>query len=135
MNPAETVLAHYGVKGMKWGKRKSEPTSVTTTAVPGKRVKAKGGTLQPASDDAVRAAASKQRAKKSTTDSLSNKELQELVTRMNLEQQYARLAGPSNPAKKFVVDTLTNVGKQQLTRIAQDQAAQQVTELLKKNKS
>jgi len=132
MNPAETVLQHYGVKGMKWGKRKSVATSVTTTATPGKRVKATGGTLQPASEDAIKTAATKQRAKKSTTDSLSTKELQELVTRMNLEQQYERLAGPSNPAKKFIVDTLTNVGKQQLTKIAQDQAGKQVSELLKK---
>lgn len=134
MNHAQTVLQHYGVKGMKWGKRKSEPTSVTTTSTPGRRVKAKGGTLQPASDDAVRAAATRQRARKSTTDSLSTKELQDLVTRMNLEQQYERLAGPSNPAKKFVVDTLTNVGKQQLTKIAQDQANKQIAELLKPKK-
>lgn len=130
---ADEVLKHYGVKGMKWGKRKDRgPVSVTTSTSPGRKVKAKGGTGQPASEDAIRTAATKQRAKKSTTDSLSTKELQELVTRMNLEQQYARLSGPSNPAKKFVVDTLSNVGKQQLTRIANEQASKQVSDLLKK---
>lgn len=82
---------HFGVKGMRWGVRKSEPTSVEVSARPGTKVTAKGGANQPAHDDAIRVAVSKQKAKTSTTDSLSTKELQELVNRMNLEQQYSTL--------------------------------------------
>lgn len=85
-------LAHYGIKGMRWGRRKSEGTSaVEVSATPGKKVVAKGGENQPAAPDAVRVAAYKQKAKASTTDALQTKELQELVNRMNLEQQYSRL--------------------------------------------
>lgn len=90
----ETLLAHYGIKGMRWGRRKSEGSSaveVSTTATPGKKVTAKGGQNSPPSSDAIRVAAAKQKAKTSTTDALSTKELQELVNRMNLEQQYSRL--------------------------------------------
>lgn len=90
----EKILAHYGVLGMRWGRRKSEGSSaveVSTTTAPGKKVVAKGGQNSPPSSDAIRVAAAKQKAKVSTTDSLSTKELQELVNRMNLEQQYNRL--------------------------------------------
>lgn len=97
----ENILAHYGILGMKWGKRRSkeeisaERQQVEVKIKAGKGVvKTSGGKeLQP-HDDAIKAKASKQRARASTTDALSNQELQALVTRMNLEQQYARLAGP-----------------------------------------
>lgn len=87
------VLEHYGVKGMKWGvrKRPRTPVGVTISQQPGKRVRAKGGENQPASEDAKQVAEYRQKAKRSTTDSLSTKELQTLVNRMNLEQQYSRM--------------------------------------------
>ena len=90
-------LIHYGVKGMKWGvRRDNSPKAVTVKEAPGKFVKTSGGKNQPASDDAKSAAVSRQKAKKSSLDSLSNKELQQLVTRMNLEQQYSQLSKGSN---------------------------------------
>lgn len=96
MSGVEKMLAHYGIKGMRWGVRRNVGSDgrvdVTTTAQPGKKVVAKGGQGQPAHEDAIRTAVSKQKAKASTTDSLSTKELQELVNRMNLEQQYSKLS-------------------------------------------
>lgn len=93
---AKNVLEHYGVKGMRWGVRRkrdsSGPEPVKVQARPGKRVKAKGGKESPVAEDAIEAARLRQIAKRSTTDSLSNKELQALIGRMNLEEQYDRLA-------------------------------------------
>lgn len=131
------VLVHYGIKGMKWGVRRKNPTPTTaaTTTTPGRKVKATGGTGQKASSDAVEAARLRQIAKKSTTDSLSNKELQALVQRLNLERQYDSLRPRSTgeQAKKFVTDLLVSVGKEESSKYARSQISGQISEVLKKN--
>lgn len=111
----EDFLQHYGVKGMKWGVRRSTdsgPSAVEVRTRPGRRVKTSGGKRHPASEDAIRVAKTRQLAKKSTTDSLSNKELQELINRMNLEQQYKRLNGGSTLERGTkMVKTLIGIGR------------------------
>jgi hypothetical protein len=67
---------------------------------PGQRVQARGGSRQPPTDDAIRVASAKQKARASTTDALSTKELQDVVNRMNLEQQYAKLNPPKQSLGK-----------------------------------
>lgn len=112
----EDVLSHYGVKGMHWGIRKAR------NAPPG-----------PApSGDANRTSEYKSRAKAGGAKALSTKELQELVTRMNLEQQYDRLRPPTKKETvvKFIADTLVQVGKQQAAKVASDLATKQVKKVL-----
>lgn len=74
MTKTEDFLAHYGVKGMKWGVQKSSSES------------------PPASADAARAEAAITSIRAGGTRTLSNDELKALVARRNLEEQYARLA-------------------------------------------
>lgn len=89
----QSELQHYGVKGMKWGVRKRERPSF------------------PPSDDAVKVNESRNKARVSSTDALSTKELQQLVNRMNLEQQYARLSTPQKSAgSKFVSRMMKDKG-------------------------
>lgn len=123
MDPVDSVLAHYGKKGMHWGIRKSisGPTAVSVKTVPGKRILSKGGEKQPASEDAIKAVAAKQKAKASTTDSLSNHELQTVVSRMNLEQQYTKLtteAPTKTTGRMFVKSLLTNTAKSEVTQLS-----------------
>jgi 2'-5' RNA ligase len=120
-------LAHYGVKGMKWGVRRNRAaTSVTTETIVnaglrGKtKVKAKGGVAQDASPDAVKAAAQKQKLKKSGAAALSNQELAELGTRLQLEVNVKRLSEEtSSSGRKFVKKRLGSeaqrVGSQEVT--------------------
>ena len=107
LTETELELKHYGVKGMKWGVRKSDRAPSTsqqevtiTQKKPGTFAKSKGGKGLPISEDAKAALETRQKARASTTDALSNKELQQLVTRMNLEQQYNNLAFQSDRRSK-----------------------------------
>jgi ribosomal protein S18 acetylase RimI-like enzyme len=113
-------IEHFGVKGMKWGVR---------------RDRSGGGSSKPApSTDAVRVNAYKKTVKRGGTNALSTKELQDLVTRMNLEQQYSRLQPPSKTSRaaKFAADVLVNAGKQQATKMVNDALSKQLEKLLKK---
>ena len=98
-------LSHFGVKGMRWGVKKQGPSGVTVKTRAGKKVKTKGGKREMASEDAIKAAVGKQIARKSTTDALSNAQLREVVTRMQLEQQFSQLGGRTSrleSGKKFL---------------------------------
>ena len=130
-------LAHYGVKGMKWGVRKRRETkgaeTVEKIGFTGKtKVKATGGTGQAAVPDAVKAAIQKQTFKKSGAAALSNAELRELAQRLQLEQQVTQLAG--SPGQKFVSRQLGGVANQQTQRVANQKAAEVIDSKLRKKK-
>lgn len=105
MDTIDDVLAHFGVKGMKWGVRRS-------------RSQLSGG--QSHSEDALKALASKKIASTQGTHALSNQDLQHLVKRMQLEKQFSELGGVTQKkaGKKFVSNLLGNVGNQQANRVA-----------------
>jgi 2'-5' RNA ligase len=97
----EAHLEHYGVKGMKWGVRNgvsrqgARPvvTKATVTRLTGHaKVKTKGGQAHPPVPDAIKTAAAKQKLKQSGPAALSNDELREVATRLQLEQQVIQLA-------------------------------------------
>ena len=85
MSTLDDVLAHHGIKGMKWGVR---------------RKRGSDGKVDQSHDSAL---ADAHKAKVHATGgvhSLSNQELQHLVNRMNLEQQYSKLSGNSGHKAK-----------------------------------
>jgi hypothetical protein len=73
----DDVLAHYGIKGMKWGiRRKSSADAKPKLSV---------------SADAKRSMDIKKQVKTDGLKTLSNKDLQDFITRKNLEKQYKQL--------------------------------------------
>lgn len=104
----DDFLAHYGIKGMKWGVRKK-----------------KG----PASADASRKQSVKDKAKEGGIQTLSNKDIQDAINRMRLEQDFKRLAVNEKPAvTRFVSSTLLEIGKREV----QAQAGKQVAKFVAK---
>lgn len=82
-------LMHYGVLGMRWGRRKGR-ASVSV------------------SSDHETATA----LKKKHLSEMSNDELKKLTARLQLEKQYKDLSKKEVSAgQKFVTDTLQNIGK------------------------
>jgi hypothetical protein len=94
---AEEILAHYGVKGMHWGKKKN-----------------------PASADAAVKASTKTAAKKLGVHTISNHDLQTAIRRMQLEQDFKRLSvNEKSAASRWVSSTLLEIGKREVqTRVA-----------------
>ena len=109
MNTSE--LEHFGIKGMRWGvRRKSTKPSGDAATVDrlGKKLKVGG------------------------TKALTNKELKQVVDRMNLERQYKNLApdSPSKKAGKFVADMLLTAGKAEVSKLVLGQTAKHAAKLL-----
>ena len=103
---ADEFLAHFGIKGMKWGVRRGNKSPRPVSA-----------------DHSV-----SRQLKKKRLDEMSNAELQQLVTRMNLEQQYSKLnLSPKSDTQKFV----ENLAKQQLSSFVSKQGPMLIEKALK----
>ncbi|QFG08681.1 hypothetical protein PBI_INGRID_6 [Arthrobacter phage Ingrid] len=103
-NNSDNFLEHYGIKGMRWGRRRasSDDGSSSTSSV-----KATPIEKPKASADASAVSTYKSRVAAGGVDALSTKELQQLVNRQNLEQQYERLnPAPMAKGQKFMTETL-----------------------------
>src|SRR4051794_28298475 len=87
----DDVLAHHGIKGMRWGVRKSAPTASVSVTQKGKKLKSKGGVGRKPSPDAIKVQELRQVRKKSGVHALSNEELQAYSKRLNLEQNVKTL--------------------------------------------
>lgn len=128
----EDILAHVGVKGMKWGVRKNrvgdavlsrglgitttgsrERSSTVTVRDKRKKLKTSGGYGRSAHPDAIGARTLGQIGKKSGLKSLSNQELQTYANRLQLEQNVKRLNYNEQSApKRFVSSLLGRQGSQ-----------------------
>lgn len=122
MEQSASVLSHYGVKGMKWGVVRDKLR----------------GSSSPGSEDHIVAKEAHRKLKKHGVQSLSNAELQSLINRMDLEQRYSRVVSDSSggekakkEARKFIAGVLKDVGRQQITRIVNDQATKAIARALK----
>jgi 2'-5' RNA ligase len=141
----ELELKHYGVKGMKWGvttvdkaaqptlTREKQTRIMNTKDVTvsqrraGKYATARGGQRQKATDDAVKAVAARQKAKKSTTDSLTNDELKAANERMRLEQEFQKLnAKTKRKGESFIAQLFQSKDQRSVSADLAVRAAKQI---------
>ena len=109
---AET-LKHYGVLGMRWGKRKGRKTvSSISKSSPEHQTKEK--------------------LKKKKLHEMTNAELKTLNERLQLEKSYKELTAKKKSAgRKFVEDLLMSQGKQLLTSYMTKHGANLAEKILK----
>lgn len=117
----EYELKHYGILGMKWGKRKATPTTSNTTT-----------RTHSNSEDIYTTKTTKQTKKSLQKDvkSMSDKELREKIYRLQMEQQYIRMTTPEKSAAKQEIEKfLINEGKAIASEIIRSEARRQVNKL------
>lgn len=118
-------LVHHGVKGMKWGVRKSRPSS-------GK--KRRKGPIQ--ININVGRKAKKTKSSKESIKGLTDQELLARVNRLNLEKRYRDLSAPQKSAgKEFVSNILKESGKEVAKKYVTKGMDKSVEALLKKAKA
>jgi predicted GNAT family acetyltransferase len=92
-------LAHYGIKGMRWGQRKKQ--------------------ARPVSSDAKAKTEVKERVKKDKISAISNADLQATIRRMQLEQDFKRLSVNEKPQlQRMVSSFLLEAGKREVQAYA-----------------
>lgn len=127
MERVDAFLAHHGVKGMKWGVRR---TRAELSA--GRR---SGSSKKSEEEDKSKASGGHASGGSSHTKVPSDQELQALVNRMRLEQEFKRLSSESAPSKKadgFIKSFLKETGKRQIRRVAGSAADIAIEQALKK---
>ncbi|QAY17125.1 hypothetical protein SEA_MADAMATO_7 [Streptomyces phage Madamato] len=95
---ASGSLSHYGVKGMKWGVRRSDAELARGSSSSAEQAPRPEPKL---SADVKSAMSAQRKIAEGGTQTLSNQELQGLLTRMNLERQYRSMttAPPGSPTR------------------------------------
>ena len=116
----DNELYHHGIKGMKWGVRRTaaqlgHPTGKIDLQKTKKRVDAAGTIVTESQNINKKVSSKKQRKMQKqqvqTAKAMTDKELRERVNRLNMEQQYARLSTEQMNAGKVNVDkVLAEVG-------------------------
>lgn len=93
----EYELYHWGIKGMKWGVRRYQNKNGSLTPAGKKR-------YSEVHEDYAKAHSGK------SVKSMSNKELQDVNNRLNMERQYATLTKKTSKGKKVVQSLIATAG-------------------------
>lgn len=108
MELAEQILEHHGVKGQKWGVRRTPAQLGHAT---GKKRKSASATVRKNAKARVAVKkASKKKSTKPSAKSMTDEELRQAINRIKLEQEYKRLTPQTKSlGKRFVESAMKDV--------------------------
>lgn len=121
-------LIHYGVRGMRWGRRKSDNSTGSSSDKANQPIVSKPAKPKPP------------KSYEAAAKTMTNEELRKAIDRMTLEKNYARLAeemrGPvQKDAKSVVINVLSktgsDVGKQVANQVKQQLLNQAVNSIVR----
>lgn len=102
MNESTGEIMHFGIKGMKWGQRKARPLSTEAKA-----------------KQAV-----KDKVKADKVGSVTNKQLQDSIRRMQLEQDFKRLSvNEKSGVARWISSMFLEIGKREVQAYAAKKVA------------
>ena len=100
-------LEHHGVKGMRWGHRKTPVRSYRQTSS--------------STNKSSNRSSKKTPSKKSKIKSMSDSEIQSKIKRLEMEKRLSTLSNEDrHPGTNFVKNALTGSGKQALTTVGKN---------------
>lgn len=107
VDPVADRLAHFGIKGMKWGHRRAE----------------KKARKSETSADAKSSIDVRDKVKSHSVKAVTNKQLKTAIERMNLEQNFKRISvNEKGAVGRFVSSLLMDIGKQRMTEIGHEKS-------------
>ena len=129
---ADDFLEHFGVKGMRWGVRRSRRELARAA---GKRDDAESKSNSTRASKTKSKSESKSSNKKVRVQDLSDADLRARLNRMSMEKQYAELTRPAaNPlksaGKKIAGNVVRGVAEQTLRNLGQSYATKYTKEYL-----
>ena len=122
-------LYHYGIKGMKWGVRRTAEQLGHTV----KSVKSLYDSHKAKKRAKKEAAKAKKRSKITNPKKLTTEELNARIKRLQLEKDYNDLVKDTNRTRKgknFVMDILESSGKNLFTQVANHYGAKALNEAI-----
>ena len=135
--PLDDFLEHFGVKGMKWGVRRSRPSGSSGAKKPA----TKSPVTKKPEGKAVGKETAPGQVKKRVSD-MSTEEIQKEVSRMNLERQYAQLMKEKSTKDEtktraervanFTTNLLAEAGQKAIKEVAQEATKKATKKVTKK---